>query len=308
MISSVGTLPCKPHHPYPLRFRSADQMTTVVMTSRAMTSSRPTTSGNDARRVRTRRRRIATGEVRAETTRHSASVVDEARNRKREARGESVIISLIGRGAVTNDGRGDVRSGRRAWLVGASLSNIAAAAAVAAETMDDAVAAAVVADERSGSASVPPPLQPPRRPTACTTGTSCVSTASFRSPANFLPPWEYTSSDADAFAQLTRVLRDRPGAVVTVADEESGYVAASLRYGGDDDVDDVEFFLTKDGSKTVLFSSRSRVNRASPPGCFTPGCINGPRNRSRMEGLQRELGWLPLETDEDKKWVPLLLH
>lgn len=86
----------------------------------------------------------------------------------------------------------------------------------------------------------------------------------------------------------------------------AGYLAASLQYG--DGVDDVEFVFTRDGSKTVLFAARSRVNKASPPGCFTPGCVNGPRNRGRMEELQRELGWLPLETDEDKKWVPLLLH
>ena len=33
-----------------------------------------------------------------------------------------------------------------------------------------------------------------------------------------------------------------------------------------------------------------------------------PLKRGRLEELQRELGWLPLETDEDKKWVPLLLH
>lgn len=41
---------------------------------------------------------------------------------------------------------------------------------------------------------------------------------------------------------------------------------------------------------------------------YFAGCINGPRNRGRLEEVQRELGWLPLETDEDKKWVPLLLH
>lgn len=45
-----------------------------------------------------------------------------------------------------------------------------------------------------------------------------------------------------------------------------------------------------DGSNIVLFKSRSRVNLPDPPGCFTVGCINGPRNRARMEDLQRELG------------------
>ena len=69
-----------------------------------------------------------------------------------------------------------------------------------------------------------------------------------------------------------------------------------------------EFFFLNDGSGAVLFRWAGRVNVASPPGCFKPGCINGPRQRARAEALQRELGWLPLETDEEKKWVPLLLH
>lgn len=34
----------------------------------------------------------------------------------------------------------------------------------------------------------------------------------------------------------------------------------------------------------------------------------GPRNRGRLERLRDDLGWVPLETDEDKRWVPLLLH
>ena len=76
----------------------------------------------------------------------------------------------------------------------------------------------------------------------------------------------------------------------------------------DADVDDLEFFFLNDGSGAVLFRWAGRVNVASPPGCFKPGCINGPRQRARAEALQRELGWLPLETDEEKKWVPLLLH
>ena len=82
-------------------------------------------------------------------------------------------------------------------------------------------------------------------------------------------PWEYTSSDGDAFIKLTRVLRDATPGGITAADEVGGYLAASLQYGSE--VDDVEFFFTKNGSKTVLFKSQSRVNKASPPGCFTPG-------------------------------------
>ena len=163
------------------------------------------------------------------------------------------------------------------------------------------VPGALAADD---DATVPP--APPRRPAACVTGTSCVSTSSFRTPANYLPPWEYLESDADAFESLVRTLRRRPGAVVRDADAARGHVAATLEYP--DGADEYEFFFTRDGSKTVLFRAQSRVNRASPPGCFTPGCVNGPRNRSRVEDIRRELGWLGLETDEEKKWVPLLLH
>ena len=138
-------------------------------------------------------------------------------------------------------------------------------------------------------------LPRPTRPASCVAGTSCVSTASFRSPANYLPPWEYVGDDAQAFK--------------TLVDANAGYVAASLRHDdSSSDVDDLEFFFLNDGSGAVLFRWAGRVNVASPPGCFKPGCINGPRQRTRAEDLQRELGWLPLETDEEKRWVPLLLH
>jgi hypothetical protein len=45
-----------------------------------------------------------------------------------------------------------------------------------------------------------------------------------------------------------------------------------------------------------------------PPGCSRPGCINGPRERERMEVLRDRLQLLVNETDEEKKWVQLLLH
>lgn len=153
-----------------------------------------------------------------------------------------------------------------------AMSVVGAAPFANVNMLSNTTAAAFAAEDTvtfiAGDVTTLPP--PPRRPTACATGTSCVSTASFRSPANFLPPWEYTSSDADAFTELTRVLGEKPGSVITSADEGAGYVAATLRYGADD-VDDVEFYFTRDGSKTVLFASRSRVNKASPPGCFTRG-------------------------------------
>ena len=58
----------------------------------------------------------------------------------------------------------------------------------------------------------------------------------------------------------------------------------------------------------ALFRAESEVPLKSPPGCFFRGCINGPRARGHVELVQADLGWLPLETDEDKAWVPLLLH
>ena len=56
------------------------------------------------------------------------------------------------------------------------------------------------------------------------------------------------------------------------------------------------------GKQPGLFGS------VDPPGCAQRGCINGPPQRARAEDLRERLGWLPLETDEDKVWVPLLLH
>ena len=156
-----------------------------------------------------------------------------------------------------------------------------------------AVGTLCMATDREPSRAAEP--ERPTRPTACVAGTSCVSTASFRSPANYLPPWEYVGDDAAAFKTLVDALRSDPKVFDMIDDENAGYVAASLRHD-DADVDDLEFRWA------------GRVNVASPPGCFKPGCINGPRQRARAEALQRELGWLPLETDEEKKWVPLLLH
>lgn len=72
-----------------------------------------------------------------------------------------------------------------------------------------------------------------------------------------------------------------------------------------EDVDDLEFLFK---GKVVCYRSVSRVFIPDPPFCWWAGCINGPRNRGRLEKLRDDLGWVPLETDEDKNWVPLLLH
>lgn len=49
-------------------------------------------------------------------------------------------------------------------------------------------------------------------------------------------------------------------------------------------------------------------NDLSPPFCFIPGCISGPRQRVRLEALRDKLGFLSMETDEDKKWLQIMLH
>jgi hypothetical protein len=65
--------------------------------------------------------------------------------------------------------------------------------------------------------------------------------------------------------------------------------------------------MFKDGG-IVVFSSNSIANSPDPPFCLTPGCISGPGNRGRLEALRDQLGWSNLETDEDKKWVQIMLH
>ena len=80
----------------------------------------------------------------------------------------------------------------------------------------------------------------------------------------------------------------------------------SCKAAGQDDWDVAEFVVRSDG--IVSFRAQSEQYLPNPPGCFFRGCISGPRPRAHMQQLQQELGWPALETDEDKKWVPLLLH
>ncbi|MEW5320519.1 MAG: hypothetical protein WDW38_011586 [Sanguina aurantia] len=75
---------------------------------------------------------------------------------------------------------------------------------------------------------------------------------------------------------------------------------------GQQDTDDVEFLFVE-GNK-VLFRSEAHKNVPSPPFCFIKGCISGPGNRVRLEALRDQLGWNSLEPDDEKKWVPILMH
>ncbi|GLC40247.1 hypothetical protein PLESTB_001309400 [Pleodorina starrii] len=144
----------------------------------------------------------------------------------------------------------------------------------------------------------------------CPPRTSCVSTANFMSPSQYLAPWSFDPLEpAQAKRLLVDEIRTRGGTVVQ-EDEARGYIAAVVPYQlgpGRQDEDVLEFKFTSDGS-AVAFRSEARTNTPPPPFCWTPGCISGPGNRGRMEALRDALGWSSQETDEDKKWVQILLH
>ncbi|KAH8969642.1 hypothetical protein BDL97_02G043900 [Sphagnum fallax] len=139
----------------------------------------------------------------------------------------------------------------------------------------------------------------------CKGSAPCVSTSAFQSPSRFMPPWVYLGNLDEAYNALKKALVQMGAKIVT--DDGSRYIYAFLPSGNSrvDDVDDLEFLFV---GNVVCYRSVSRVTIPDPPFCWWPGCINGPRNRGRLEHLRDELGWVPLETDEDKHWVPLLLH
>jgi len=143
----------------------------------------------------------------------------------------------------------------------------------------------------------------------CLPGESCVSTSSFKSPSQYLPPMQLppgVSEDA-AVAELAAYITAKGGRVLERLEEDGmggRYLRSEMAFRGE--VDDVEWLFV--GGGAVCFRAASREARAAPPGCLRKGCINGPRNRARMEEVGNDLGWLPLETDEDKEWVQLLLH
>ncbi|KAG2426746.1 hypothetical protein HXX76_012803 [Chlamydomonas incerta] len=143
----------------------------------------------------------------------------------------------------------------------------------------------------------------------CTPKASCVSTANFLSPSQYLAPWSFDpKTPAAAKRQLLDELVGVRGGQVVREDEGRGYVAVAVPYqlgAGKSDVDLMEFKFT---DVAVAFRSEARLNIPPPPFCFTPGCISGPPNRARMEALRDTLGWNSQETDEDKKWVQILLH
>ncbi|PNH06579.1 hypothetical protein TSOC_007010, partial [Tetrabaena socialis] len=135
----------------------------------------------------------------------------------------------------------------------------------------------------------------------CAPRTSCVSTTNFMSPSQYLAPWTFDPTPpAQAKRQLLDEVRARGGTVVQ-EDEARGYVAALVPYQlspGRQDVDIVEFKFVSDG-RAVAFSGRC---------CGPARGEGGPGNRGRLEALRDSLGWSSQETDEDKKWLQIMLH
>ncbi|KAF6259537.1 hypothetical protein COO60DRAFT_1513053 [Scenedesmus sp. NREL 46B-D3] len=149
---------------------------------------------------------------------------------------------------------------------------------------------------------------------ACRPSTSCVSTNSFMSPAQYLPPWSFAPTQQEtAFRNLLGQLEELHATVLSTntagADGELDVLAqlpSSRGSSRSSSYDTVQIKLRADG--VALFKSEAARNTPDPPFCLTPGCISGPGNRQRMERLRDALGWTVLETDEDKQWVQILLH
>jgi len=168
----------------------------------------------------------------------------------------------------------------------------------------------------------------------------CVSTASFNKPSQYSSPWIVPSGTtlAQAKEQIKTVLEELGATVAPSSDRESERRASegSDFKGGGDLVlvasaegwgEDMKFLIKEDdglgGVGLVTFTISSQEGTAGsgkrgflglgnkltvpdPPGCFESGCISGPPQRRYVEAIRNKLGWLPLETDEDKKWVQIM--
>lgn len=171
----------------------------------------------------------------------------------------------------------------------------------------------------------------------------CVSTAAAVSPGQYLPPWVFKPMTASAAAEaLAAALRPRaiaaassgrppvvevrgplrrpgqgPGVTAKSGDEvwavraevpslsgPAGTAAASARR-------DVLEVLLDDRPGIAIFKAVGFEDRLYPwpPFCWTPGCINGPPVRGRLEELRKQLGWAPDEpADTLDGWVPIFFH
>lgn len=151
----------------------------------------------------------------------------------------------------------------------------------------------------------------------CTAGGKCVSTASFNQPSQYSSPWIVPGGKSlrEAAEDLSRAVEEVGGQSTIVSapferqDGAMGVSASSKGWG-----EDMRFLLKEDAEKgTVLVTysiasptSSVKVPVPDPPGCLEAGCITGPPQRRYVEAIRNILGWLPLETDEDKKWVQIM--
>ena len=130
------------------------------------------------------------------------------------------------------------------------------------------------------------------------------------------PPWivpEGTDLER-AGASLGEALEALGAENVSVSTGPGGVAVAATASGWGEEI---LFVLAEDegiggGAGVVTFTVAGApgrfLNPPDPPGCLQRGCINGPVQRRYVEALRDRLQWQNLETDEDKRWVQLLLH
>jgi hypothetical protein len=140
----------------------------------------------------------------------------------------------------------------------------------------------------------------------CEVNASCVSPSAWRSPAQYMPAWDYApSSQEQAFREAVNVLDELEAdgrAEILVRDAAEWYLKARIQFSfggaasqpwhvvfrfgtrwqcirtcaaGRPDYDIVEIWLRTD--QIATFRVQSEVNLPSPPGCWRRNCINGPR-------------------------------
>ena len=173
---------------------------------------------------------------------------------------------------------------------------------------------------------------------ACSPGEKCVSTANYnRGPSQvgalpgeqfrhesthnadtvfahqYAVPWIVPErmALAEASEELAQAIQDLGGTVSGIQSAGRDGTDLELAARAPGWGEEMTFLLRNDG--VVLYtiaglSGFGGIRVPDPPGCFARGCISGPPQRRYVEALRDRLSWLPMETDEDKEWVQLLLH
>ena len=133
----------------------------------------------------------------------------------------------------------------------------------------------------------------------CRGSPACISTSAYQSPSQYMAPWIVTGQASNAFQHLKEQLLSDVAEMISDHEKE-GHIEALLS-------GDKLSFEIRD--KMILFRSVKVGGRElTPPFCLVPHCITGPSNRVRLESLRDRLGYINLETDEDKVWNQIFLH